>query len=219
MVGVFGWGTYLARPPPSCFVFDAWGLCSVVHDLVVLRFRACLGQWFGFRVAGRRRCGARGSGEVVGTDTVGGVLGTPHGLVHLLWVVSALESWQGDGYSSGPSRSLAVGIEQASLPLSWFCWRSHLVFLPFASRQAFLGVLHSWWLAIAPLSLVSLSPSVPASTFCVRPHPSTRGGARVEVGWAARVRIRGGCPGHRFGRYRVRGWFSWFLASIRVRVC
>jgi hypothetical protein len=48
MVGVFGWGTYLARPPPSCFVFDAWGSCSVVHDLVVPRFRACLGQWFGF---------------------------------------------------------------------------------------------------------------------------------------------------------------------------
>jgi hypothetical protein len=34
---------------------------------------------------------------VIGTDTVGGVLGTPHGLVHLLWVVSALESWQEGG--------------------------------------------------------------------------------------------------------------------------
>ena len=34
---------------------------------------------------------------MIGTDTVGGVLGTPHGLVHLLWVVSALESWQEGG--------------------------------------------------------------------------------------------------------------------------
>ena len=57
-------------------------------------------------------------------------------------------------------------------------------------------------------SLFSCSPSVPASTFRVRPHPSTRGGAKVEVGSVIRVRVRWGCPGCRFGCFRVRGGFG-----------
>jgi len=58
----------------------------------------------------------------------------------------------------------------------------------------------------SPVVRVSCSLSIPASTFlslCVRPHPSIRGRARFEVGWAACT--RGGCPGHRFGRFGIQG--------------
>lgn len=50
---------------------------------------------------------------------------------------------------------------------------------------------------------------VPASRFSVHPHPSTttRGGAILEVGWAAHIR---GCLGRRFDRFGVRDGFRSF---------
>ena len=86
----------------------------------------------------------------------------------------------------------------------------------YASRRSFLGYFA--FSGDNPIALVSCLPSIPASrflSFYVRPHPSRtmRGGARFEVGWAART--RGGCPGCRFG---VQGWFS-ASVSVRVRVC
>jgi hypothetical protein len=57
----------------------------------------------------------------------------------------------------------------------------------------------------SPVVLVLAVSSVPGSrlsSFGVRPHPSTRGGARVEVGWATCVRVRVGCPGTSFWSFR-----------------
>jgi hypothetical protein len=112
---------------------------------------------------------------------------------HLSWVVRALESWHGGGYSPGYFPSLVMG-----------CLGS-FVFVVLARRGA-------------PSSSFSYSPSVPASTLCVRPHPSTRGEGEGQGGVSCpRGRSRG-CSRCRFGRFRVRVWLSWFSASVRVRV-
>jgi len=118
------------------------------------------------------------------------------------------------------ARGEVVG--RASTPLSRFGWCScsRLSAFCYASWRSFL-----WYFAFvvalddrdSPVVLISCSPSVPApkfSSLCVRPRHLTRGRAKFEVGWAAR--LRRSCPGRRFGHW---GWFSRFSASVRVCVC
>jgi len=110
---------------------------------------------------------------------VGGVLGTPHGLIHLLWVVSALASWQRGGatHLGPPALSLwalsgclhrfrcSAGIR------TWVFSRSRL------GGPSWVFCVRGGWRRVLGLC----SPSVPASMSCVHPHPLTRGGARGRL--------------------------------------
>jgi len=169
------------------FRFYVWEPHSVVHDLVMPRFRACHGRWFGFTWLAVDVAEREVVGEVVGRHSQWGVGDTARAHSPVMGGQCTGELAEGRGYSPGPSRSLAVGIERASLPLSLFCWHSHLGFLMFASRRSFLGVLRSWWLVTCPWFVLTLH-----SCFDVVCTPTSLDEGRGE-GWAARVCIRGGC--------------------------